>query len=97
MADQAGEAHRRDQERTLRPRGLEVERCRAERTAWPALGAEVEALLGRAQGRMGRNPSARHGSGKGTRVGVWQRFATKWAIVFTDSSHHLSRMRSPST
>jgi hypothetical protein len=48
-ADQAGEAHRRDQERTLRPRGLEVERGRDERTAWQALGAEVEALLGRAQ------------------------------------------------
>jgi hypothetical protein len=45
MADQAGEAHRRDQGRTLRPRGLEVERGRVERTARQALGAEVEALL----------------------------------------------------
>jgi hypothetical protein len=69
VADQAGEAHRRDQERTLTPRGLEVERGRAERTAWQALGAEVDALLGRVQGRMGLNPSARDGSGKGTRVG----------------------------
>jgi hypothetical protein len=69
MADQAGGAHRRDQERTLRPRRLEVEPGRAERTAWQALGAEVEALLGRVQGRSGRNRSARHSSDKGTRAG----------------------------
>ena len=33
----------------------------------------------------------------GTGDGVWQRFATNWAIVFTDSSHACTEPSSPST